>query len=55
MNEYRVYTLKLTRYLTEQGFRYFKVVQDVKNPQFMNWIFEATPDLIAAVEHFKHQ
>lgn len=53
MNEFRVYTLKMTRYLTELGFRYKKVVQDIKNPQYMNWIFEGTPELFEAINNFK--
>lgn len=53
MKEFRVYTLKMTRYLTELGFRYKKVVQDVKNPQYMNWIFEGTPELFEAINNFK--
>lgn len=53
MNEIRIYTLKMTRYLTELGFRYKKIVQDVKNPQFYNWIYEGTPELFEAIERFK--
>ena len=49
MNEYRVFTLKMTTYLTERGFRYIKVVQDVKKPNYLNWIYEATPELMNAV------
>ena len=51
-NLYRVYTLRMARYLTAQGFAFVKTSQDVKNPQFMNWYFEATPELVAAIDKY---
>ena len=55
MKEFRVYTIKLSRYLTEQGFRYLRTVQDIKNPHFLNWIFEETPELLKAVQDYQNK
>lgn len=52
MNEYRVYTLKLCRYLTERGFNYTRIVQDVKNATYYNWLFNETPELRVAIEEY---
>ena len=49
---FRVYTIKMARYLTLKGFKYVKTVQDIKKPQFLNWYFEKTPELLAAVDEF---
>lgn len=55
MNKYRVYTIKLARFLTDKGFRIIGTTQDVKNPAFMNWYFETTPELLQAVEEYLHK
>ena len=52
MNEFRVYTMKLARYLTDKGFKYIRTSQDVKKPDFINWHFEDTPELRACVEEY---
>ena len=53
MNElFRVYTMKMAKYLTQKGFKYVKTVQDVKKPDFYNWYFEKTPELLAAIDEY---
>lgn len=52
MNEYRVFTLRLAEYLTSKGFKITRTVQDVKKPEFMNWFFDSTPELIAAIDEY---
>lgn len=52
MNEYRVYTQKMARYLTANGFQILRTVQDVRDIKYLNWIFEATPELIEAANHY---
>lgn len=50
--EYRVYTIKLARYLTDKGFKIIRTTQDVKKPDFLNWYFENTPDLEKAIKNY---
>lgn len=52
MKEYIVYTLRLTRYLQRQGFRFLHTIQDTSNPDFKNWVFEDTPELREAVQKY---
>lgn len=51
--ESRIYTRSLAEYLTSKGFLYIRIVQDIKNPKFQNWIFEDTPELHEAIKEFK--
>lgn len=53
MVEYRVYTIKLAKYLTNKGFRFTRTAQDLKKPEFLNWFFENTPELAAAIDDYK--
>lgn len=53
MSEYRVYTIKLARYLTDKGFIIKRTSQDVKKPEFLNWFFEDTAALREALEEYK--
>lgn len=55
MSKYRVYTIRLARYLTEKGYRIIGTTQDLKNPDFINWFFEDTPELLQAVEEYLHK
>lgn len=52
MNEYRVYTIRMAHYLTAKGFKVKRTSQDVKKPEFLNWYFDATPELIAAIDEY---
>lgn len=45
MKTYRVYTIKLARYLTEKGFKIEGTTQDVKNPKLINWFFADSEQL----------
>lgn len=51
-NLYRVYTIRMAHYLTEKGFEIVRTSQDVKKPQFLNWYFEYTPELQAAINEY---
>lgn len=53
MNEYRVYTIRLARHLTARGFRILRTVQDIKNPQYINWMFEYSNELVAAIDEYE--
>lgn len=55
MNEYRVYTIRLARYLTERNFKIVRTVQDVKFPKFVNWMFEYSRELEAAIEEYERE
>ena len=55
MNEYRVYTIRLARYLTERNFRITRTVQDIKSPKYINWMFEYSPELVAAIEEYEKE
>lgn len=52
MKESRIYTLSMCRYLTDLGFKYVRVCQDIKNPEFLNWFFEDTPELHQAIHDY---
>ena len=51
--ESRIYNRSLAEYLTSKGFFYLRIVQDIKNPKFQNWIFEDTPQLHEAIKEYK--
>lgn len=55
MKEYRVYTIKLARYLTERNFKIIRTVQDIKNPKYINWMFEYGPELVEAIENYERE
>ena len=52
--ESRIYTLSLAEYLTSKGFNYIRIVQDIKNHRYFNWIFEYTPQLRVAIHEYKN-
>lgn len=52
MKEYRVFTVRMAHYLTSKGFRFIRVVQDIKKPNFNNWIFEYSEELQAAIDEY---
>lgn len=52
MKLYRVYTLSMLFHLTELGFHYVSIVQDIKKPNYNNWMFEDTPELRQAITDF---
>lgn len=52
MKEKRIYRIGMANYLTEQGFRIIRTVQDLTNVNFINWIFEDTPALRAAITEY---
>lgn len=41
--------LRLCHYLTKRGFRPYDTVPDKKKPGYLNWLFEATPELTEAI------
>lgn len=45
MNEFIIYTVKLTRYLMGKGFTFIRTIPDPLKPQFKNWVYEDTPAL----------
>lgn len=55
MKEYRVYTRKMTEYLTSKNFHFIRTVQDVFHPAFLNWMFEDTPELQQAIQNYLHR
>lgn len=52
MNTFRCYSIRVCDYLTRKGFQYITVCQDIKIPNFNNWIFEKTPELQAALDEY---
>lgn len=52
MKESRIYTLSMARYLINNGFKYIRTAQDIKNPNYINWFFEDTPELHKAIHDF---
>lgn len=55
MKKIRIYKRELAMYLTNEGFHYFYTVQDIKNPNYVNWIFEDTAELRTAIETYKNR
>lgn len=51
--EYRVYTIRLARYLTDKGFKIVRTTQDVKKPEFINWLFEDSEELQNAIAEYQ--
>ena len=52
---FRVYTIKMARYLTLKGFKFVKTTQDLKKPNYLNWYFELTPELQAAIDEYTNK
>ena len=52
MNEKRIYRMRLADYLTARGFKVIRTVQDIKNINYKNWIFEESPQLEAAINDY---
>lgn len=52
MKEYRVYTIRMAHYLTDKGFKILRTSQDVKKPHFLNWYFENSAELQAAINDY---
>lgn len=48
----RIYTLSLSEYLQEQGFIPQKILPDLRRPEFLNWFFEESEELKAAIAEF---
>lgn len=42
---FRVYTLRMAKYLEEHGFCAVEVVVDERHPKYLNWLFEDSPEL----------
>lgn len=53
--ESRIYTRSLAEFLTLKGFKYLRIVQDLNNPRFLNWIFEDTPQLHKMIKEFNNK
>lgn len=51
-NLFRVYTMKMARYLTLKGFTIIKTAQDLKKPELLNWFFEDTEELHKAIDEY---
>lgn len=51
-NEKIIYTVRLTRYLLSLGFEFKRTVPDPFKKGFLNWVFEDTPELNAAIDAF---
>lgn len=47
-----IYTKKLALALRKQGFKIIDVVPDENKPQFDNFIFEETPELLEAITNY---
>lgn len=47
-----IYTKKLALALRKQGFKIIDVVPDENKPQFDNYIFEETPELLEAITNY---
>ena len=52
MAEYRIFTKRMAEYLTLKGFQYLRTVQDIRNPNYLNWIFEDSKELRDAINNF---
>lgn len=55
MKEIRIYSRRLAEYLTEKGFYYERIVQDVVHTKFKNWIFMDTPELRKAMSEYSKE
>ena len=47
-----IYTLKLTKFLLSKGLHYIDTVPDTHNPKYINWVFEDTAALNAAMAEY---
>lgn len=45
-----IYSLKIHIKLGQKGFHYVAEMRNPNNPQFNCWVYEATPDLLAAFD-----
>lgn len=52
MNGKLVYTAKLARHLQSKGFQFISKVPDIKKDNFINWVFEDTPELEEAISEY---
>lgn len=52
MQAYRVFTKRMAEFLTLRGFQYIRTVQDIHNPNFINWIFEDSEELRQTVNEY---
>ena len=50
MKEFTVYTRRIAYELRLKGFRILRTEINPKHPQFECWIFEKSPELLAAFE-----
>lgn len=44
--------LRMCKYLMKQGFVAYGTQPDKSNPEFINWLFEATPELASALNRW---
>lgn len=44
--------LRLLDFLLKKGFKVQATLPNARNPQFKCWMFDRTPDLLAAVDEF---
>lgn len=47
-----IYTLKLARFLKEKGIEHLYTVPDKHNPKYVNWVYEDTAALNAAMAEY---
>lgn len=55
MHKAKYYTckrLRLLAYLKEKGFKPFKTIPDANNTNYNWWLFENTPELERALDHY---
>lgn len=52
MPTYRVFTMRLCRYLCDQGFKYIAIEPHRRRPEFNTWVFEETNELLRAVDAY---
>ena len=48
----RVYTLSMCEFLQEKGFEPVKTLPDLRRPDFLNWLFVESADLVEAMAQF---
>lgn len=51
-DEWFVYSKSLARYLIDKGFTPLRVVGDLINPKFYNWVFKNSDKLQLAIDDY---
>lgn len=54
MKDYAVFSLRLTNILANKGFQIVRSKVNYKNPQFLVYYFEDTPELREAINFYKN-